>query len=404
MQHSNEFAGSADDYLFFDDDKSDELFRSPGKWRVLVVDDEPDVHSVTRLVLSDYIFEGRRLEFVSVFSGKEALDVLSEQHDFAVVLLDVVMETDSAGLDVARRLRNELKNRLIRIILRTGQPGAAPEHKVIMELDINDYRQKTELTAQRLSTSITTALRSYRDLKKIEENRIRLARLAMSVAHQIRNRTMSISGFVSLAERKLDKESKIREYLKTVTEEAARLEGMVASVSEYAAIENSSRSVIGIFESISVELDRLNAYADLQHVKFDLKFDGNEKNILVNYEYFCRAVFELCRNCIDFSFDNAVTVTVSVNCDSCNCHLCFSDNARGIDKEDLPYIYDPFYTTKTEGVGMGLSLVQRIAEEHGWDIDIESDKGKGTKVFLVIPVSSGVDSDAKISGRCDYDS
>ncbi len=118
-----------------------------------------------------FAFEDRSLEFVSAHSGKESLEILKDDSSFAVVLLDVVMETNTAGLDVARRIRNELNNQFIRIILRTGQPGFAPEHQVITELDINDYWQKAELTSRRLTTSMTTALRSYRDLRKIELNR-----------------------------------------------------------------------------------------------------------------------------------------------------------------------------------------------------------------------------------------
>jgi len=145
--------------------------KGPRPWKVLIVDDEKEVHSTTRLVLQDFEFEGHGLEFFSAFSGKEAMAIMTANPDTAVVLLDVVMETNHAGLDVARRIREELRNRFVRIILRTGQPGEAPEHKVITEYDINDYKQKTELSSQRLFTTVYTALRSYRDLHRIEKNR-----------------------------------------------------------------------------------------------------------------------------------------------------------------------------------------------------------------------------------------
>jgi response regulator RpfG family c-di-GMP phosphodiesterase len=92
------------------------------------------------------------------------------------------METEDAGLEVARRIRKELRNRFVRIILRTGHPGKAPENRVITEYDINDYKEKTELTAQKLFSSVTSALRAYRDLCIIEQNRRGLAQIIESSA------------------------------------------------------------------------------------------------------------------------------------------------------------------------------------------------------------------------------
>ena len=159
-----------DDFIFADDDDENEL-NDLGSWKVLIVDDEPEVHAVTKLALNDFCLNGKTLEFVSAYSGEEAKKCFRERDDIAVVLLDVVMETDDAGLKVAEYVRNELDNHFTRIILRTGQPGQAPEKDVIINYDINDYKSKTELTAQKLFTVIIAALRSYRDIIVIEENR-----------------------------------------------------------------------------------------------------------------------------------------------------------------------------------------------------------------------------------------
>ncbi|MEW6500772.1 MAG: response regulator, partial [Thermodesulfobacteriota bacterium] len=140
-------------------------------WKVLIVDDEEEVHAVTRLVLKDFQFAGKGLTFLGAYSGKEAMRLIAEHPDTAVIFLDVVMERHSAGLEVVRHVREELKNSFVRIILRTGQPGQAPEEKVIVEYDINDYKEKTELTAQKLFTSMVASLRAYRDILTIEANR-----------------------------------------------------------------------------------------------------------------------------------------------------------------------------------------------------------------------------------------
>jgi response regulator RpfG family c-di-GMP phosphodiesterase len=172
-----------DKVLFADESTyGPEGLQTPGEWKIIIADDEKDVHDITRIVLEDFRFEDRGLMFLSAFSGREALQLLSDHPDTAVILLDVVMETDDDGLEVARRIRQELDNRFVRIILRTGHPGKAPENRVITEYDINDYKEKTELTAQKLFSAVTSALRAYRDLHIIEQNRRGLEQIIKSSA------------------------------------------------------------------------------------------------------------------------------------------------------------------------------------------------------------------------------
>lgn len=165
-----------DDLLFIDEDDDPEV-EDFGTWKVLIVDDEPEVHAITRLALNDFVLNGKTLTFISAYSGEEAKACFREHDDIAVVLLDVVMETDEAGLEVANYVRNELENHFTRIILRTGQPGQVPEKEVIINYDINDYKSKTELTSQKLFTVVIAALRSYRDITVIEENRAGLEKI-----------------------------------------------------------------------------------------------------------------------------------------------------------------------------------------------------------------------------------
>nr|WP_231609319.1 MULTISPECIES: DUF3369 domain-containing protein [unclassified Pseudoalteromonas] len=168
------------DFLFSDEPEEAINEIELGTWKVLIVDDEPEVHAVTKLALSDFEFQNKRLEFISAYSGAEAKELVKEHPDAAIVLLDVVMETDDAGLQVAKFIREEAKNNHIRIILRTGQPGQAPERQVIVNYDINDYKSKTELTAQKLFTVIMSSLRSYRDIISIEQSREGLEKIIIA--------------------------------------------------------------------------------------------------------------------------------------------------------------------------------------------------------------------------------
>ncbi|HAT31819.1 MAG TPA: response regulator [Janthinobacterium sp.] len=164
---------SDSDWLIEDDmpeaEKQADAANAPPPWRVLIVDDDVDVHVVTKFSLSNTSFLGRRLSFLHAYSGAEALTLLRCTPDIAVVLLDVIMETNDAGLQLTRQIRDEMGNKLVRIVLRTGQPGQALEHSIILDYDINDFWCKTDLTTRKLFTTVISSLRTYASLMKAEQ-------------------------------------------------------------------------------------------------------------------------------------------------------------------------------------------------------------------------------------------
>ncbi|HKO90303.1 MAG TPA: response regulator [Polyangiaceae bacterium] len=151
------------------------LIQWSGRHRILIADDEPDIHAITRLSLKPLSRKLGPTEFVSAASGKETLALLEQYPDIGVILLDVVMETDTAGLDVCRRIRQDLGNHLVRILLRTGQPGVAPEQQTIDSYDIDGYLAKTETSSSRLYTAVRCALKSYQELLNLERHAAYLA-------------------------------------------------------------------------------------------------------------------------------------------------------------------------------------------------------------------------------------
>jgi CheY-like chemotaxis protein len=150
---------------------------APTPYRVLVADDEPDVAKVTRLSLRNMRHNGRPVELVVGATGAATVQAMRDDPGIAVVLLDVVMETDTAGLDACRAIRDELGNRFVRILLRTGQPGVAPERATIDDYDIDGYLPKTELSTNRLYAAVRTALKAYEELVDLERHRRVLALL-----------------------------------------------------------------------------------------------------------------------------------------------------------------------------------------------------------------------------------
>jgi response regulator RpfG family c-di-GMP phosphodiesterase len=170
-----------DDQLFADEDdmfapedgdgSSSDGGDAPSAYKVLVVDDDEEIHTVTKLILRDFEFYEHPLELIHAHSAEEAQEVLYQHHDIAMILLDVVMESENAGLNLVKWIRDELENLRVRIVLRTGQPGQAPEDSVVKDYDINDYKSKTELTSQKIHTLMYANLRAYRDIVALERSK-----------------------------------------------------------------------------------------------------------------------------------------------------------------------------------------------------------------------------------------
>ncbi len=144
---------------------------APNVWRIMIIDDDADVHSATTFALGNLEMQNRPLEFLHAYSAAEAREMLRDEQDIAVILLDVVMEQEDAGLLLVRHIREVLGMSEARIILRTGQPGYAPEIDAIRDFDINDYKTKSELTRIKLFTTVTAAIRSYEQIRAINASR-----------------------------------------------------------------------------------------------------------------------------------------------------------------------------------------------------------------------------------------
>lgn len=181
------------EFLSFTEDDNNE--ENPlDRWKILIVEDDEDVQRLTKLVLKDLYFDGKGIEIIGARSKEEAKKTLKEHNDIAVAIIDVVMEDKTAGLDLVRYIREELKNHKTRIIIRTGQPGYAPKREVILNYDINDYREKTELSTEMMVGVVITALRSYRDIINFEFEG-NLAKCIFEMSHE----TSESSSYINLA-------------------------------------------------------------------------------------------------------------------------------------------------------------------------------------------------------------
>lgn len=171
-----------DRLAYLEEDDPDAALPPGQGWPLLIVDDDEDVHLATEFALRGLSIVGRQLEFLHARSAGEAIEVLRGRPDVAVILLDVVMEREDAGLEAVGRIRDELGLSAVRIVLRTGRPGYAPELDAVSNYDINDYKSKAELTRSKLFTTVTSAVRSYEQIRRLEESRAGLALIVEGVS------------------------------------------------------------------------------------------------------------------------------------------------------------------------------------------------------------------------------
>ncbi|WP_076590948.1 GGDEF/EAL domain-containing response regulator [Herminiimonas arsenitoxidans] len=165
---------SEDDLVFLDEtvrvSGDGKLGASSDVWQVMIIDDDADVHSATTFALSNVEIQNRPLAFLHAYSAEQAREILAKEPHIAVILLDVVMEQQDEGLQLVHYIRDVLHRAEVRIILRTGQPGYAPEIDAIQQFDINDYKTKSELTRIKLYTVVTAAIRSYEQICTINSS------------------------------------------------------------------------------------------------------------------------------------------------------------------------------------------------------------------------------------------
>lgn len=263
-----------DDFIFAEEVvENEKILYKP--WKILISDDEKEIHTITKIVLSNFTYENRKVEILDAYSRKETIEILEKHDDVAVLLLDVVMETDDAGLLVARDIREKLKNQLIRIILRTGQPGSAPEKDVISKYDINDYKEKTELTTTKLFTTVMTALRSYRDLHTIEKNKQGLEQILKSTS-----KIMKFKSTKLFAESVLTELTLLLNLTKDSDMENSHVNGLLVDVS---GGSYNLHNLTGDFKKLNIKDVLTNKVKDLLSKAVDLGHSFYDDKIYIGY-------------------------------------------------------------------------------------------------------------------------
>jgi len=421
-----------DDLLLFDDTTDDaptpQLYQLNEPWKILIVDDEPEVHQVTMLALQRLTYSGRELSFLSAYSAQEAETKLAAYPDIAIALLDVVMETNQAGLSLVRYIRETLGNRTIRIILRTGQPGEAPEEAIIRQYDINDYKTKTELTRQKLCTSILVSLRTYEQLLAFEANQHELEKLSAHLREHNRE-LQRAKDQAEAASRAKDEflslmNHELRTPLNVILMRAEILDNGIygqLSAKQKKSIElirTSSHHLLAIIDDIldlaGITTNQLNVMnrpisvnqvcvQSMQLVQTLAKGKAitatfcpapTELQVYADEQRLIQIIEKLLKNAIKFT-PNGAQIGVEVNQDRQQnaVQITVWDQGIGIAPNDVKRLFQPFVqleqslTRRHEGAGIGLSIASRLAQLMGGQIIVESTPQAGSRFTITLPLA-----------------
>jgi len=348
-----------------------------GTWKILIVDDEQEVHLMTKKVLKKFSFKNKSLNILSAYNGHEAISMLKEHDDIAMVLLDVVMESDNAGLIVAKKIREELENKAIRIILRTGQPGLNPNKEVILNYDINDYKEKTELTSNKLYITVLTAIRSYNDIQTIKQNEqqlltqskyVAMGEMMDAVAHQWKQPLAVIKINIDSLSLKSEMGLITKKDIETAHDKTnAQITHLINTIDEFRKMLKNNPIKKSIVLKDIIE-DALLLIKD-NIMQFNIKFEiiGEEdlkvdifpiefKHILINI--INNAKDEFVKNNIQ---NKLITFRYSQNENFTTLNII--DNAGGIKESIINKIFDVNFSTKKDlgGSGMGLYMSKLFA-------------------------------------------
>lgn len=397
-------------------------------WKVMIVDDEKSIHDITITSLKGFMFQGRGIRFLNAFSGQEAVALFHLHPDTALLIVDVVMETRNAGLNFVHYVREKLKNHVVQVVIRTGQPGLAPESDVISKYKINAYYSKTELRIQKLISLFTTSLRTFdisvrleAELEKRKEAEQELISLNKTLEEKVKKRTQELAranqlkslflanvsheirtpmnGIVGMADLLMDEDlaPDQKEYARIIQSSAASLLAIINDILDISKIESGriifeqrSFSVKMLIHEV-ISMFRLKA----GEKKLDLIIDVSE-----NMPYFLmgdetrikQILINLVGNAVKFTEQGFIRLAAKIeNKDKEECLLFFEveDTGPGIDDTYKDRIFDPFsqqdasITRKYGGTGLGLAISRHLARLMAGDVSVHHKKPHGS-VFKVV--------------------
>ncbi len=374
-------------------------------WVVLVIDDEQSVLDVTKNVLKRFRFMNRRLLIKSARSFVKAKDLYQQYPEAAVALIDCTMEQNTSGLDFVEFVRNEQKNTTIQLVLRTGQPGFAPERRVLLDYEINDYLAKTELTSTKLNARMISYLRSFESLKTIAMQNEELAKLNQikddfmtTVSHELTSPLKASNGILSLlAQTHNELSPQSLKYMQLLEGCNQQMEYLIKDLIDTTMIRRnkfrmsfSDQSLYSLTEEIMPNLMILSRYLYKQDsISVENLVDNDLPLVSLDKARIQQVIINLVTNALKFTKAGSVKITSSHEQGTVS--ISVVDTGIGIASKDLLRIFDAFCQSDVnnnlsiKGMGLGLFISNKIIKSHHGKIVARSDLGTGSEFTFTLP-------------------
>ncbi len=349
------------------------------KNKILIVDDAVDT---VDLLKKRFRSEGYDTE--EAYNGEEALQKVPEYNPDLIVL-DVMMPKID-GYEVCQRLKADEHTKYIPILMLTAKGEV--EHKVKgLDIGADDYLAKPfdykELSAR---------VRSLLSLKKAHEKKVELEKsgaleqMMDQVAHEIRNPLTSIGGFARKVYNRLPAYDPNKQYMQMIIENVSVLENMIKQLIELKTMAISYKEPSNINDIVkeSIKLFEREFLQKNIHVEMELAEDLPLLNM--DKKLLKRAICNIIKNAIEALETPTRILKVITKMNDKNLILQISDTGKGISKDKLKTIFDPLVTSKVYGPGLGLTFSQKIIQEHGGNISVESELDKGTTFTITFPI------------------
>jgi two-component system, sensor histidine kinase and response regulator len=350
------------------------------KNKILIVDDSIDT---VELLKKRLCFEG--YETVEAYDGQECLQRVAEDKP-DLIILDVMMP-EMDGYEVCRRLKASKSTAYIPILMLTAKGDLEDKIKGL-NVGAHDYLAKpfnfSELSA-RVKSLLT--IKAARDRLVEEERTEAFDQMMDEVAHEIRNPLTSIGGFARRVYENLAEDDPNKGYVGIIIQEVGRLESMVKELVEVKTAFISYKEPSNINDLILEALEPYRERCGREGISTKMELSEQLPVLPVDREHMKAAFKNLIENSIEAMQNTSqkiLTVASKIVDERLEIQIC--DTGKGIPKDKIKNIFDPFFTSKTIGPGLGLTFALRIIQEHRGAISVESAPGEGSAFTVTLPV------------------
>ncbi len=282
--------------------------------------------------------------------------------------------------------------------------GALAKGEHVIEREIRGTSASQTTLPLSLSASILTddngnqlgtvlLFRDLSDVKALQEQIKRaerlasVGRLAAGVAHEIRNPLSALKGFLQYFQRKLSLQDQDKTYLTVMMNEVDRLNSVISNLLDFARPKEPVLEPCDIANLIQHVLTLIET--DLQAKQIDVSLDitGELPQIRLDRDQITQVLLNILLNAIQaMELEGQIHIEAHVRSDANQLELFITDTGKGIASDDLPKIFDPFFSTKKQGAGLGLAIAYTIIENHHGEITVESEEGKSSTFRIHLPI------------------